>query len=72
MKVQRGYVTPESGAWIGHWSRWPIDPITGRKKRVQESEKLGSVKEMTKTQAKQSLARVLVKKLVDARPCDAS
>lgn len=63
MKVQRGYVTPESGAWIGHWSRWPIDPITGRKKRVQESEKLGSVKEMTKTQAKQSLARVLVKKL---------
>lgn len=63
MKVQRGYVTPESGSWIGHWSRWPVDPTTGKKKRIQESEKLGSVKEMTKTEAKAALAKVLVKKL---------
>jgi len=63
MKVQRGYVKPESGSWLGHWSRWPIDPTTGKKRRVQESEKLGSVKVMTKTQAKQELAKLLVKKL---------
>jgi len=61
--VQRGYVKPESGSWLGHWSRWIVDPATGRKRRKQESEKLGPVKEMTKTKAKQELAKLLVKKL---------
>ena len=26
MKIQQGYLTEESGAWIGHYSKWVLDP----------------------------------------------
>lgn len=63
MKIQRGYVTTKSHAWIGHYSKWIVDPTTGEKRRKQESEKVGEVQTMTKTQAKVALQKVMAREL---------
>lgn len=63
MKIQRGYVTRKSGSWLGHYSKWIVDPATGRKRRKQEAEKLGDVASMTKTKAREELQKVIVREL---------
>jgi hypothetical protein len=36
MKAQEGYLTQESGKWLGHFSRWVINYKTGEKKRQHD------------------------------------
>jgi integrase len=52
-RIQHGWVTAESGAWLGHF----------RKNGVPKAERLGSVKSMTKTEAREALRKVIVKEL---------
>jgi hypothetical protein len=47
MKIQPGYLTEESGAWIGHYSKWVLDPRTGEKKRRQLAFKIGALSALT-------------------------
>lgn len=67
MKIQRGFVRPKSGSWLGHYALWVTDYTTGKRVRRQKAKKLGPVrvngKGMTKTQAEQALAKLLVKKM---------
>lgn len=70
MKRQDGYLTRESGSWIGHYSKWPIDPRTGQKTRQQRAFKIGSVSSLTKTKAKDKLRERIVSEMgvtVDGR-----
>src|ERR1035437_8667985 len=55
MKIQNGYVKPECGSWLGHYSKYSTDPLTGEKKRRQLAYKIGPVDSMTKTEAKEKL-----------------
>jgi integrase len=63
MKIQQGYVTEKSGAWLGHYSKWVVNPATGIKRRKQLAEKLGPVSGMTRTKAKEALRKLIVKEL---------
>jgi integrase len=60
MKRQDGYLTKESGAWLGHYSRWITDHNTGARKRQQRAFKLGPVSAMTKTKARNKLRERIV------------
>jgi integrase len=60
MKRQDGYLTRESGAWLGHYSRWVTDHSTGQRKRQQRAFKVGPVAAMTKTQARDKLRERIV------------
>lgn len=63
MKIQEGYLTEKSGAWIGHYSRWITDYKTGQKTRQQRAFRIGALKEMTKTKAKEKLREHVVSEL---------
>ncbi len=52
-RIQHGWVTPESGSWIGHF----------RKNGVPKAEKLGTIKAMTKTAAREALRLLIVREL---------
>jgi hypothetical protein len=63
MKIQQGYLTEESGAWIGHFSKWAVDPRTGEKKRRQIAFKVAAIEGMTKTAARELLRDRMVDEL---------
>jgi integrase len=63
MKRQDGYLTKESGSWLGHYSRWITDPRTGEKKRQQRAFKIGAVNALTKTKAQDKLRKRIVSEL---------
>jgi integrase len=63
MKSQEGYLTRQSGAWLGHYSRWVTDYKTGERKRQQHAFKIGSVKEFTKSAARDLLRERMVSEL---------
>jgi integrase len=63
MKRQDGYLTKESGSWLGHYSRWVTDYATGARKRQQRAFKIGPVSSVTKTQAREKLRERIVKDL---------
>jgi integrase len=62
MKRQDGYLTKESGAWLGHYSHWITDYSTGQRKRRQRAFKIGPVS-MKKTQARNKLRERIVSEL---------
>jgi integrase len=62
MKRQDGYLTKESGSWLGHYSRWLTDYSTGKRKRQQRAFKIGPVS-MSKTQAREKLRERIVSEL---------
>jgi integrase len=62
-RFQQGYLTTKSGAWIGHYSRWIIDPKTGEKVRRQHAFRIGALNELTKTQARDKLRERMVEDL---------
>jgi hypothetical protein len=49
-KLQQGCFTKKSGSWIGHFSRWPVDPAGGKKRRRQYSRQLGPIAQLSKRQ----------------------
>lgn len=59
MKIQEGYLTVESGAWLGHFSRWTVNANTGQKTRRQIAFKIGPAS-MTKTAAREKLRERIV------------
>jgi hypothetical protein len=63
MKRQDGYLTKESGAWLGHYSRWITDYSTGQRKRQQRAFKIGPVSTLTKTRARDKLRERIVSEL---------
>lgn len=63
MKRQDGYLTKESGSWLGHYSRWITDYSTGQKKRQQRAFKIGPASTLTKTQARDKLRERIVSEL---------
>ena len=63
MKIQEGYLTIESGSWLGHLSRWTVNAETGENKRRQIAFKLGAVSAMTKTAAREKLRERIVSEL---------
>jgi integrase len=63
MKRQDGYLTKQSGAWLGHYSRWVTDARTGKRKRQQRAFKLGAASTLTKTQARDKLRERVVSEL---------
>jgi integrase len=63
MKSQEGYLTQESGKWLGHFSRWVINYKTGEKKRQQRAFVIGPVKQFTKTAARDALRQRMVSEL---------
>jgi hypothetical protein len=63
MKSQEGYLTQESGKWLGHFSRWVINYKTGEKKRQQRAFVIGPVKQFTKTAARDALRERMVSEL---------
>ena len=52
-RIQHGWVTKESGAWIGHF----------RKNGVPKAERLGPAATMTKTEARERLRGIIVREL---------
>jgi integrase len=63
MKSQEGYVTQQSGKWLGHFSRWVTDYKTGEKERQQRAFVIGPVKRFTKTKAREALRERMVEDL---------
>ena len=63
MKIQRGYVTEKSGSWLGHYSKWVVNPATGEKRRKQIAKTLGPTATMTKTKARVELSKIIVREL---------
>src|SRR5450759_4324518 len=63
MKRQDGYLPKESGAWLGHYSRWITDYSTGQRKRQQRAFKIGPVSTLTKTRARDKLRERIVSEL---------
>jgi integrase len=51
--MQNGWLTTESGSWIGHF----------RKNGVPKAERMGSIKAMTKTEAREKLRGIIVREL---------
>lgn len=52
-RIQHGWVTKDSGAWLGHF----------RKNGIPKAERLGEIKTMTKTEAREKLRLIIVKEL---------
>jgi len=63
MKMQEGYLTQESGSWLGHYTKWIVDPLTGEKKRRQLAFKIGPAATTTKTKAREALRERMVEEL---------
>ena len=63
MKRQDGYLTKQSGSWLGHYSRWITNYSTGERTRQQRAFKLGPVSTMTKTAARDKLRERIVSEL---------
>ena len=61
--MQSGYLTKESGSWLGHFTKWILDDETGRRKRVQKAWKIGAVADMTKTEANEKLRERVVEEV---------
>jgi hypothetical protein len=59
MRCQRGWLTKESGSWLGHFNRRFTDPATGEIIRQQPSFVIGRVADLTKPQAMRALRDVL-------------
>jgi integrase len=55
VKTQHGTLTKKSGSWLGHYSRWLINPDTGGKTRQQKSYVIGRVDSITKAAARRAL-----------------
>jgi integrase len=68
MKAQQGYLTRSSGKWLGHYSLWQKNSITGERKRQQKAFVLGFCSEMTKTQARIALRSRIETELALAAP----
>ena len=51
MKIQHGFLTRKSGAWLGHFSKW-FDSGNGTKTRIQKAFVIGPVSEMSKLEAR--------------------
>ena len=54
-KLQHGTVLRKSGSWVGRYSRWLVDHVTGEKIRQQKSFVIGSVDRITKSEARRAL-----------------
>lgn len=54
MRYQRGWITKESGSWLGHFNRRFTDATTGEMIRHQPSFVIGRVADMTEAQAKRA------------------
>ena len=52
MRYQRGWVTKESGSWMGHFNRRFTEAATGKIIRQQPSFVIGRVADMTEAQAR--------------------
>lgn len=63
MKIQDGYLTEKSGAWIGHYSKWVLDARTGERTRQQKAFRIGAVASTTKTKAREALRERIVEEL---------
>lgn len=63
MKRQDGYLTRQSGAWLGHYSKWILDHKTGQRKRLQRAFKIGPASALTKTQAREKLRHRIVEEV---------
>jgi integrase len=63
VKRQDGYLTRQSGAWLGHYSKWILDHRTGQRKRLQRAFKIGPASSMTKTEAREKLRRRIVEEV---------
>ena len=63
MKIQDGYLTEKSGAWIGHYSKWVINARTGERTRQQKAFRIGPVTSTTKTKAREALRERIVEEL---------
>jgi integrase len=66
MKTQHGTILKKSGSWTGRYSRWVNDAETGEKKRLQKSYVIGSVTQMTKSEARR-LLRVRIEQELNLR-----
>src|ERR1039458_2416139 len=53
-RIQHGWVTTDSGAWMGHFRK---------NGKPAPAERLGSIKGMTKTEAREKLRGIIVKEL---------
>ncbi len=62
MKRQDGYLTKQSGSWLGHYSRWVTDYSTGQRKRQQRAFKIGPAT-LSKTKARDKLRERIVSEL---------
>jgi len=63
MKIQDGYLTEKSGAWIGHYSKWIINARTGERTRQQKAFRIGPLASTTKTKAREALRERIVEEL---------
>lgn len=59
IKLQEGYLTKKSGAWIGHYSKCVLDAKTGAKRRQQKAFRIGATS-MTLSKAKLALRERIV------------
>ncbi len=66
MKTQHGTILKKSGSWTGRYSRWVNDAATGEKKRLQKSFVIGSVAQMTKSEARR-LLRIRIEQELNLR-----
>jgi len=62
MKRQDGYLTRQSGSWLGHYSKWILDHSTGQRKRLQRAFKIGPAN-MSKTEAREKLRERIVQEI---------
>lgn len=62
MKRQDGYLTRQSGSWLGHYSNWILDHSTGQRKRLQRAFKIGPAS-LSKTEAREKLRQRIVQEI---------
>ena len=62
-KIQSGYLTVESGSYLGHFSRWVLDAATGARRREQKAFVIGPLSGLTKTAAREILRARVVEEL---------
>jgi len=60
LQSQNGWLSEKSGKWLGHYSRWVLDPATGEKKRQKKAFVIAPTKSMTKVEARAKLRERLV------------
>jgi len=63
VKLQEGYLTEESGKWLGHYSRWATNHLTGKRRRIQRAFVIGPVESISKMDAKRALRVRIVQEL---------